>query len=157
MNLIQTNHNAQSKFQWLLLLLALSTAFSAQAFYNPSTGRWLNRDPIEERGGINLHAYVRNSPVNATDSLGLEPAPDCVEQCGKQNLIELGICGGAGIIGGIIGGAICYFDPPACYAAAQIYVAGMRACLVAAEGKYAACLASCAVLKKCPYPIGPYR
>jgi hypothetical protein len=32
----------------------------AQAFYNPDTGRWLNRDPIGERGGINLFAAMGN-------------------------------------------------------------------------------------------------
>jgi hypothetical protein len=40
-----------------LLLLAGSVAgFApvAQAFYNPDTGRWLSRDPIEERGGRKL-------------------------------------------------------------------------------------------------------
>lgn len=40
-------------------------------YYNPSTGRWPNRDPIEERGGLNLYAMVGNSPVNRTDYLGL--------------------------------------------------------------------------------------
>jgi len=27
-------------------------------YYNASTGRWLSRDPIQEKGGINLHAFV---------------------------------------------------------------------------------------------------
>jgi RHS repeat-associated protein len=39
--------------------------------YNPMLGRWLNRDPIEERGGLNLYGYVENNPVNAIDPLGL--------------------------------------------------------------------------------------
>jgi hypothetical protein len=41
-----------------------------QAFYNPATGRWINRDPIEERGGINLYTFAANSPVNQVDVLG---------------------------------------------------------------------------------------
>jgi RHS repeat-associated protein len=41
-------------------------------YYNPSTGRWLSRDPIEERGGLNLYAHVVNSPVNWIDPLGLD-------------------------------------------------------------------------------------
>lgn len=40
-------------------------------YYNPSTGRWLSRDPIGERGGANLYGVVANSPVNHWDYLGL--------------------------------------------------------------------------------------
>jgi len=41
-------------------------------YYDPSTGRWLNRDPIgEETGGRNLYAMVHNDPVDLVDMLGL--------------------------------------------------------------------------------------
>jgi len=40
-------------------------------FYNPSLGRWLSRDPIEEEGGPNLYGYVRNKTPNRIDPLGL--------------------------------------------------------------------------------------
>ncbi len=53
---------------WLLLLLV---GFDAQAFYNPTTGRWLSRDPIEEPGGKNLYGFVQNNPIEAIDKLGL--------------------------------------------------------------------------------------
>lgn len=39
----------------------------------PETGRWASRDPIAERGGINLYAYVGNSGINAVDKFGLKP------------------------------------------------------------------------------------
>ena len=39
--------------------------------YNPSTGRWLSRDPIGERGGVNLYGFVGNAPLDNQDALGL--------------------------------------------------------------------------------------
>jgi RHS repeat-associated protein len=39
--------------------------------YNPSSGHFLSRDPIEEDGGNNLYGFVANSPVNRVDVLGL--------------------------------------------------------------------------------------
>jgi len=41
-----------------------------QCFYNPSTGRWLSRDPIEEDGGENVYAIVSNAGPNRQDFLG---------------------------------------------------------------------------------------
>jgi hypothetical protein len=49
--------------------------FPAQAFYNPSTGRWLNRDPVEEAGGINVVALHGNRAIDFVDRLGLEDLP----------------------------------------------------------------------------------
>ena len=40
-------------------------------FYSPSMGRWINRDPLGEAGGVNLYAMVRNNPVNFVDFYGL--------------------------------------------------------------------------------------
>ncbi|MCF7855795.1 MAG: RHS repeat-associated core domain-containing protein [Candidatus Pacebacteria bacterium] len=40
-------------------------------YYSPELGRWVNRDPIDENGGLNLYAFVGNSPVLAADILGL--------------------------------------------------------------------------------------
>jgi len=42
-------------------------------YYSPSLGRFINRDPIGEQGGINLYAFVGNDPVNSIDVLGLLP------------------------------------------------------------------------------------
>lgn len=40
-------------------------------YYSPEMGRWINRDPIEEQGGINLYGMVGNDPVNRVDVVGL--------------------------------------------------------------------------------------
>ena len=53
-----------------LALLGVMLVQTAQAFYNPSTGRWLNRDPIEELDGPNLYAFVHNNPANRVDKDG---------------------------------------------------------------------------------------
>jgi RHS repeat-associated protein len=42
-------------------------------FYDPGAGRWLNRDPIGEEGGLNLYGMVGNDGVNDFDILGWNP------------------------------------------------------------------------------------
>jgi RHS repeat-associated protein len=39
--------------------------------YDPLTGRWPSRDPIGERGGINVYGFVGNDGVDKWDLLGL--------------------------------------------------------------------------------------
>jgi RHS repeat-associated protein len=40
-------------------------------YYDPKIGRWPSRDPIGERGGLNLYGMVRNRSINSWDYLGL--------------------------------------------------------------------------------------
>lgn len=76
-----------------LLLLGVSPGREAQAFYNPSTGRWLSRDPLDElsfrssymnslrpknrrdvqtrRPSGNEFGFVKNQSPNVVDLLGL--------------------------------------------------------------------------------------
>ena len=42
-------------------------------YYDPNLQRWINQDPIAERGGFNLYQYTGNNPINGTDSNGLAP------------------------------------------------------------------------------------
>jgi RHS repeat-associated protein len=41
-------------------------------YYDPSTGRFLTRDPSGYSGGINLYNDVTNNPVSLSDPLGLD-------------------------------------------------------------------------------------
>jgi len=45
-------------------------------YYDPVTGRWPSRDPIEESGGVNLYAFVGNRPIYRFDRLGLYPGSE---------------------------------------------------------------------------------
>jgi RHS repeat-associated protein len=36
-------------------------------------GRWINRDPIQESGGVNLYGFVNSSPINIVDGDGRLP------------------------------------------------------------------------------------
>jgi RHS repeat-associated protein len=77
----------------LAISIALLTAQSAFAFYNPQLGRWANRDPLGETGfettrgrtsdviggGFNAYAFVANNPSSLFDSLGL-----AIWKCSRQ-------------------------------------------------------------------------
>ena len=47
-------------------------------FYSPSLARWLNRDPIEEDGGVNLYGFCGNNPFSCIDVLGRASISDYV-------------------------------------------------------------------------------
>lgn len=77
-------------------------------FYSASLGRWINRDPIAEAGGVNLYGFVSNSPLNLLDTDGR-----------WVGIVVGGVIGGiaggwtngwigavSGAIGGMVGGAI---------------------------------------------------
>ncbi len=52
-------------------------------FYSPSIGRWMTRDPMGERGGMNLYGFVENNPINQFDPWGLglfNPTPEEIAQ-----------------------------------------------------------------------------
>jgi RHS repeat-associated protein len=65
-------------------------------FYVPLLGRWINRDPIAERGGKNLYKFTGNNSKNRLDRFGLEievstnfPCPNCV----RVDYVHSGVSG----------------------------------------------------------------
>ena len=42
-------------------------------YYNPKDGRFINKDPKEEAGGLNLYGFCGNDGVNHWDVLGMDP------------------------------------------------------------------------------------
>ncbi len=55
---------------WSVFALLLLLRTNALAFYDPGTQRWINRDPIQEKGGLNLFGFVRNKPISRNDPFG---------------------------------------------------------------------------------------
>jgi hypothetical protein len=51
-------------------LIFLTGTLNAFAYLMPGPGRWASRDPIEEKGGVNIYVFVGNAPVNSVDALG---------------------------------------------------------------------------------------
>jgi RHS repeat-associated protein len=81
-------------------------------YYNPSTGRWLNRDPIGEEGGRNLYAFVHGSPIHLVDRLGLQQVP-LDEPVTSIDLLppKCGECGVEALRLGIVGVTV-FFGAP---------------------------------------------
>ena len=50
-------------------------AYYGYRYYQPSTGRWVGREPIGEQGSANLECFVGNNPQNYFDILGLYGNP----------------------------------------------------------------------------------
>ena len=46
--------------------------YYGQRYYSPALGRFINQDPIQEAGGLNLYAFCGNDGVNRYDVLGMD-------------------------------------------------------------------------------------
>ena len=57
---------------FLAIVAGVLIEADAQAFYDPTIGRFASRDPIEEEGGLNLYGFVGNNPIDQIDFLGLD-------------------------------------------------------------------------------------
>ena len=65
--------NFEQNFQWSSEFYdpELDLVYYNYRHYSPTTARWLSRDPIEERGGLNLYAFCKNNSIIFFDVYGL--------------------------------------------------------------------------------------
>ena len=99
-----------------------SLVLCGHRYYDPAQGRWLNRDPIGYRGGVDIYHYVDNSPSVAVDPTGDCPACIYVIGSGLVDGIESAYnngngWSGAAFVRGLVEGSIVaggtLFGPPA--------------------------------------------
>lgn len=71
-------------------------------YYNPNTGRWPSRDPVGERGGLNLYGFIGNNAIGRNDFLGLrdvvgsDPSQDAC--CNGERYSRESQCCKAGVL-----------------------------------------------------------
>lgn len=63
-------------------------------YYDPVTGRFINRDPIQEGGGFNTYGFINNNTVNDFDLLGLTSVKECFKRCDRYVGIRRQVCRG---------------------------------------------------------------
>ena len=60
-------------------------------FYSPSLMRWLNHDPIEEEGGINLYEFCLNNSLYSIDSFGCDRYMTTFSMDPRKNQWHVGV------------------------------------------------------------------
>jgi len=74
-------------------------------YLHAGTGRWLSRDPIGEKAGINLYLYAINRAINRIDLLGLKSEEDCHKEL-QDAMLEVAKVGARCNLDFLLGGAI---------------------------------------------------
>ena len=69
---VSSSSGTNQPFQWSSEVYdsELGLVYYNYRHYSPTLGRFLSRDPIQEQGGLNLYAFVKNNPVVKWDLLG---------------------------------------------------------------------------------------
>ncbi len=99
--------------------------FYRARYYDSEVGRFIGKDPIGLRGGINLFAYTANNPINKSDPSGLKvdsyggweaqfiggyghSTVICCDGCRLWKHEYRKVCFGAGFVAGVSsGGSLC--------------------------------------------------
>ena len=70
---VNTDTSNQFSYRFSTKPIASATGlyYYGHRYYDSMTGRWPSRDPIQEKGGMNLYGFVGNDAVNTNDYLGL--------------------------------------------------------------------------------------
>ena len=71
----QSTNAGRFQYTGQMWLPELGAYYYKARVYSATLGRFLQTDPIDVAGGINLYAYVGNDPVNWLDPLGLQTPP----------------------------------------------------------------------------------
>jgi RHS repeat-associated protein len=83
-------------------------------YYDPSIGRFLQRDPIGIRGGLNVYAYAANAPANQVDPRGLNNVASCQDECADNWFpASGGRCGGREALEDCLMSCLDLYWPPA--------------------------------------------
>jgi RHS repeat-associated protein len=103
-NVTASSGSISNRFQYTAREFDTETGlyYSRARYYDPTTGHFLNQDPIGFFGGGNFYAYVSNDPVGFGDPTGLQSLC-CIA---SHALTGAGIGGILGAIGGGAGGAV---------------------------------------------------
>ena len=64
-------------------------------YYSPSLGRWINRDPIEEQGGLNLYSFCADNPLTVIDTDGRE---NLISTLSANSIRSFWVWGGAVVV-----------------------------------------------------------
>lgn len=105
--------------------------FYRARYYDPMEGRFVSKDPIGFKGGINLYAYVGNRPTTKNDPYGLkydsygeweaqfiigygQAYVTCCDGCTLWKHKYRKVCFGAGFVGGVSSGASLCDVPNGC-------------------------------------------
>jgi RHS repeat-associated protein len=80
---------------------ANGTLFRRTRYYDPSTGRFTQEDPIGLAGGLNLYSFASGDAVNFSDPFGLCGKKESQEPCPKGHVVTISAgVAGAYLLGG---------------------------------------------------------